>query len=135
MIPVLLLVLQAGGWTAAPERLTVGDTIRVERSIDAPAGWRVRAGKLDAHGDVEQLGDAGVTQHGNQWRVSYLLVAWQTGNVSVAMPSLWRLGPDGSTDSLPGGVVTLRIASVIPDSVTAPQPQPSLNPLRLGRPT
>lgn len=135
MIALLLLALQGDGWTAAPERPTVGDTIRVERSIDAPPGWRVRAGKLESHGDVEQLGDAAVSQQASQWMVSYLLVAWRAGSVTVGMPSMWRLGPDGSTDSLPGGAVTLHIASVIPDSITAPQPQPSLGPLRLGRPT
>jgi hypothetical protein len=114
----------------------VGDTIRVERTIDAPPGWRVRAGKLDQYGEVEQLGEpAIVATAGGGWSVSYLVVGWKAGSSTVALPALWRLGPDGSTDSLPGGTVTLRIASVIPDSVTAPQPQPALGLLRLGRPT
>jgi hypothetical protein len=66
--------------------------------------------------------------------VSYLVVGWRAGTSTITMPAVWRLGPDGSTDSLPGGTITLRIASVIPDTVTAPQPQPSLGPLRLLRP-
>jgi hypothetical protein len=134
MIAMLLvpLMLQTG-WSVSPERPTVGDTIRVERTIEAPAGWRVRAGKLDQDGDVEQLGEAGIVARPAGWTVRYLLVGWRSGSVSIAMPALWRLSPDGSTDSLPGGTVTLRIASVIPDTVTAPQPQPSLGILRLGR--
>ncbi|HET9384169.1 MAG TPA: hypothetical protein VFO67_03405 [Gemmatimonadales bacterium] len=130
---VLLLLLQGVGWSVAPASPTVGDTIRVERTIDAPAGWRVRAGKLEQNGDVEQLGDPSIIARANGFTVRYLLVAWRAGSGSVTMPSLWRLGPDGSTDSVPGGSVTLNIASVIPDTITAPQPQPSLGPLRWGR--
>ena len=129
----LLLVLQGAGWSVAPARPTVGDTIRVERTIDAPAGWRVRAGKLEQTGDVEQLGDATIIARADGWTVRYLLVAWKAGHGTVAMPSLWRLGPDGSTDSLAGGSVTLSVASVIPDSISAPQPQPSLGVLRWSR--
>jgi hypothetical protein len=132
----LMLVLQGAGWTVAPARPTVGDTIRVERTIAAPAGWRVRAGTLEQYGgggaDVEQLADPTVTARADGWTVRYLLVAWKAGNATVTMPSLWRLGPDGSTDSLPGGTVTLSVASVIPDSITAPQPQPALGVLRWG---
>src|ERR671935_807055 len=40
---LVLLTLQSDGWTAAPPQPTVGDTIRLERAITAPAGWRLRA--------------------------------------------------------------------------------------------
>lgn len=137
MIALLLvpLMLQTGDWSVSPPRTTVGDTIRVERTIGTPAGWRVRAGKLDQYGDVEQLGEPSIVARPTGWTVRYLIVGWKAGSVTIAMPSLWRLGPDGSTDSLPGGTVTVRIASVIPDTLTAPQPQPSLGILRLGRPS
>jgi len=135
MIALLLalLMLQTDGWSVSPARPTVGDTIRVERTIETPAGWRVRAGKLDQYGDVEQLGEPSIVARPGGWTVRYLIVGWKAGSATVAMPALWRLGPDGSTDSLPGGTVTLRLASVIPDTLTAPQPQPSLGILRLGR--
>ena len=137
MIAALLLLVpmlaQSDGWAVAPDHPTVGDTIRVERLIETPAGWRVRAGKLDQYSDVEQLGDAALIARSNGWTVSYLVVAWKAGTSTIAMPSVWRLGPNGATDSLAGGTVTLRIASVIPDTVTAPQPQPSLGLLRLDR--
>jgi hypothetical protein len=129
------LLLQTGGWSVSPARPTVGDTIRVERTIETPAGWRVRAGKLDQYGDVEQLGEPTLVARSTGWTVRYLIVGWKAGSSTIAMPSLWRLGPDGSTDSLSGGTVMLRIASVIPDTVTAPQPQPALGILRLGSPT
>ena len=135
MIALLLalLMLQTDGWSVSPARPTVGDTIRVERTIETPAGWRVRAGKLDQYGDVEQLGEPSIVARPGGWTVRYLIVGWKAGSATVAMPALWRLGPDGSTDSLPGGTVTLRLASVIPDTLAAPQPQPSLGILRLGR--
>src|SRR5207248_3073843 len=46
----LWLVLQggSGGWTATPARPTVGDTVWLERQVVVPAGWRVRAGRLEA---------------------------------------------------------------------------------------
>jgi hypothetical protein len=138
-----LLLVQAGagagsGWTAAPARPTVGDTIRLERTIAAPGGgWRVRAGKLEpGSGAVaEPLGDPVVfaTSGGGGWTVRYFVVAWAPGTVTVPMPPIWRLGPDGSADSVPGGTAAITVASVIPDSVEQPHPQPALTPFRLQR--
>src|SRR5207237_4037555 len=60
-------------------------------------------------------------------------VAWEPGPMTVDMPPLWRLGPDGTADSLAGGTASFRVASVIPANVKTPMPQPSLGPLRLER--
>ncbi|HYU29693.1 MAG TPA: hypothetical protein VEK83_11725 [Gemmatimonadales bacterium] len=129
----LLLLLQAG-WTAAPRQPTVGDTIQLERSVQAPPGWRVRAGKLPSGTIAEPLGDPSVVAASSgEWVVRYAVVAWAPGQLTLDMPPLWRLGPDGSADSLSGGTATFHVASVIPDSVRAPAPQPSLGPLRLDR--
>lgn len=131
---LLLLVLQAEGWTAAPIRPTVGDTIRLERAVGAPAGWRVRAGKLASGAVAEPLGDAVVLAGASGgWVVRYAVVAWRPGEVALEMPPIWRLGPDGTTDSLAGGTAAFHVASVIPDSVKAPAPQPAVGPLRLER--
>jgi hypothetical protein len=134
----LLLVLaqtQGGGWVAAPSQPTVGDTINLEKSISAPAGWRLRAGKLASGSDAEPLGDPVVLASATpgEWLVRYTVVAWTTGAISLDMPPVWRLGPDGTADSLPGGNATFRVASVIPDSVKSPAPQPALGPLRPER--
>ena len=129
----LVLLLQAG-WTAAPRQPTVGDTIQLARSVQAPPGWRVRAGKLPSGTIAEPLGDPTVVAASSgEWVVRYAVVAWAPGQVTLDMPPLWRLGPDGSADSLSGGTATFHVASVIPDSVRAPVPQPSLGPLRLDR--
>ena len=135
MIALLLLFIQEPGWTASPAQPTVGDTIRVERTVAAPPGWRVRAGKLPSGSATEPLGDPAVlaTDKPGVWVVRYTVVAWNPGSLSVDMPSLLLLGPDGSSDSLAGGTAALRVASVIPDSVRTPLPQPAIGLLRLDR--
>lgn len=128
-----LLLLQAG-WTATPSRPTVGDTIQLERTVQAPPGWRVRAGKLPTGAVAEPLGDpTAVAASSGDWVVHYAVVAWAPGEMTLDMPPVWRLGPDGTADSLSGGTATFRVASVIPDSIRSPAPQPSLGPLRLDR--
>jgi hypothetical protein len=132
--PVLLmLVFQTNGWVATPSQPTVGDTIQLERTMATPAGWRVRAGKLASATVAEPLGDAVVLAAPGAWVVRYAVVAWTPGEIKLDMPPLWRLGPDGTADSLSGGTATFHVASVIPDSLKSPAPQPSLGPLRLDR--
>ena len=134
MILLLVLALQSDGWSATPAQPTVGDTIVLERTISAPPGWRVRAGKLASGSSAEPLSDAAVlagSQPG-EWVVRYPVVAWTAGQVTLDIPPLWRLGPDGTADSVLGGSASFHIASVIPDTVRSPQPQPSLGPLRLS---
>ena len=136
MIGLLFLLIQAGdGWAVAPSRPTVGDTIRLERTVSALPGWRIRAGRLSSGSVAEPLSDAVVlaTSTPGQWVVRYAIVAWAPGPTTLEMPALWRLGPDGSVDSVPGGSATFRVASVIPDSVKSPGPQPAVGPLRLDR--
>jgi len=133
IVALLALVIQADGWVASPKQPTVGDTIRLERAIETPPGWRVRAGKLDTRIDAEQLGEATVLAAPNGWVVRFSVVAWTPGALSLEMPAIWRLAPDGAADSVAGGSATFRVASVIPDSVRAPVPQPALGPLLLDR--
>ena len=103
--------------------------------MSALPGWRIRAGRLSSGSVAEPLSDAVVlaTSTPGQWVVRYAIVAWAPGPATLEMPALWRLGPDGSVDSVPGGSATFRVASVIPDSVKSPGPQPAVGPLRLDR--
>lgn len=117
-------------WTVTPPSPTVGDTILLERAFTLPAGWRVRPGRLEASEQVEPLEDARVVARGADWVVRYTVVAWAPGLQHVAVPPVWRLGARGEADSVPGGTATFTVASVIPDSVNAPQPKAALTPLR-----
>ncbi|MGE5142343.1 MAG: hypothetical protein ACM3OA_02785, partial [Acidobacteriota bacterium] len=117
-------------WSITPPSPTVGDTIRLERVFTLPAGWRVRPGRLESTDEVEPLQDAHVVARAPDWVVRYTVVAWAPGVQHVAVPPVWRLGSRGEADSVPGGTATFTVASVIPDSVTAPQPRPALTPIR-----
>ena len=139
LLAALLQQAGAGGWVAVTARPTVGDTVWLERTVPAAPGWRVRAVKLDAPPPpgtlTEPLGDPVVMRAESGWIVRYPVVAWAPWVITADMPPLWRLGPDGSADSVPGGTATFRVASVIPDSIPAPAPQPALAPMRLARRT
>ena len=114
----------------SPARLTVGDTVWLERLFPLPAGWRLRAGRLAGSEAVEPLGEPIVVRSGADWIVRYPVTAWVPGRHTVTLPPVWRLGPDGQADSLAGGTAAFDLGSVIPDSVTAPVPRPGLAPLR-----
>ncbi|MGH7673960.1 MAG: hypothetical protein ACREMV_01705, partial [Gemmatimonadales bacterium] len=129
MLKVLVALLQAGGWSTTPPRATVGDTVWVERVVAVPAGWWVRAGRLEATEEIQPLGEPDVRRTSDGWRVRYPVAAWSPGAHTVALPALWRLGPDGRGDSLPGGAATFTLRSVIPDTIAQPAARPALGPL------
>jgi len=98
-----------------------------------PAGWQVRAGKLEPREDVEPLGDPAVLRSRAGWVVRYGVAVWTPGSHTLTLPPLWRLGPDGRSDSSAGGAASIVVASVIPDTLKGPDPRGPLGPLRLER--
>jgi len=124
---------QSANWTATPAAPTVGDTIWLEREIPLPAGWQVRAGQLEPREDVEPLGDPAVLRSPAGWVVRYGVAVWTPGSHTLALPPLWRIGPDGRTDSTAGGAASVVVASVLPATLKAPDPRGPLGPLRLER--
>src|SRR5574341_214158 len=81
-------------WTATPADggASVGDTVWLERSVSLPAGWRLRAGRLEGSDEVEALSDPVVVRRGDTWIVRYPVAAWTPGSHRVVLPSMWRLG-------------------------------------------
>ena len=126
---------QGGVWQAYPASPTVGDTIWLVRALTVPAGWQVRAGKLDPTEDVELLTEPSARNVAGAWVVRYAVAAWKPGAHKLTLPPIWRLGPDGHADSTAGGVATFAVASVIPDSLKDPSPQGPLAPLRAAHRT
>lgn len=125
-----LATAQGPAWDAFPATPTVGDTIWLVRALAVPAGWQVRAGKLEPTEDVEPLTEPSVRRVAGTWVVRYAVAAWKPGAHRLALPPIWRLGPDGGADSTAGGIATFSVASVIPDSLKDPTPQGALAPLR-----
>lgn len=123
----------ADGWTATPTAATVGDTVWLTRSFTLPPGWRLRAGRLEGTDEIESLGGAVVMRRASDWLVRYPVTAWSPGRHRVALPSMWRLGPDGQADSVSGGAASFELQSVIPPTDTAPVPRPAVAPLRTTR--
>ncbi len=130
LVAPLLALLQgpSGGWTAAPPAPTVGDTVWLTRLVTADPGWRVRAGRLDPAQDLEPLGEAVVLRAQGGWLVRYPVVLWTPGRHELALPPVWRLGPDGQADSVLGGVAAVQVRSVLPspDSARRSEPKPAL---------
>ena len=134
MSAFLALVALQGGLTVTPERPTVGDTVWIAWTVAAPAGWRVRPGTLTGDATLAPLGDPVATRSAYGWVVRYAVVLWTPGAATVPLPTVWRSGPDGRGDSLPGPLVSLTVASVLPDT-GRPAPRPALAPLRESRPS
>ena len=130
LVAPLLALLQgpSGGWTTAPPAPTVGDTVWLTRLVTADPGWRVRAGRLDPAQDLEPLGEAVVLRAQGGWLVRYPVVLWTPGRHELALPPVWRLGPDGQADSVLGGVAAVQVRSVLPspDSARRSEPKPAL---------
>jgi hypothetical protein len=124
---------QSALWTVSPSSPTVGDTIWLEREIAVPAGWQVRAGKLESREDVEPLGAPAVLRSRAGWVVRYGVAVWTPGSHTLTLPPLWRIAADGRSDSSAGGAASLVVASVLPDTLKAPAPRGPLGPLRLER--
>jgi hypothetical protein len=125
-----LATAQGAVWEAFPPSPTVGDTIWLVRALAVPPAWQVRAGKLEPTEDVEPLTEPSVRRVAGAWVVRYAVAAWKPGAHRLALPPIWRLGPDGRADSTAGGVATFGVASVIPDSLRDTIPQGALAPLR-----
>lgn len=124
---------QGGAAVTSPARPTVGDTIWLARDIALPNGWRVRVGKLTATEAIEPLGDPAVERTATGWRMRVPVVAWVPGTHRVELPPVWRLAPDGRADSSAGGVTSITVASVLPDTLAHPEPQGQLTPLKRAR--
>ena len=121
------------GWRVMPARPTVGDTVWLERRFPLAPGWRLRPGRLEGGDEVEALGDPVALRSGDDWMVRYPVAAWTPGEHAMAIPPIWRLGPDAQADSVLGGTATFLVQRVIPDSTTVPVPKPALDPLRADR--
>lgn len=120
---VLLLALQA---QAGP---LVGDTVWLEREVEAPTGSLIRPLPWEPGEDAQVLGPPEAVARPGGWTLRYPVAFWRTGTHRVVVPGPLLVRPDGSTDSLPGRAMTVLIGSVLPagraDTI-APRPAAGL---------
>lgn len=135
MILVLLaaLVVQ-GDWSVRPAVPQVGDTIVVVRRLAlAEPGLRVRAHPLESSREVEPLGPPLVQYEADGVTLRYAFAAFEAGSLSVTMPSLDVIHPDGTGEEIELGPLRLTVASVLPDEAetgdSLPEPRWSKPPI------
>jgi hypothetical protein len=112
----------------------VGDTIWLERRVQAAPGEEVRAAPWPLSNDVELLGRPVILRQGETVIVRYPAVAWSPGIHEVPVPGPVVVRSDGRTDSLPSEPVRVEVRSLlppdVPDSAIPIQPEaaPVLRP-------
>jgi hypothetical protein len=82
---------------------------------------------------MDPLGDPVVVRAPGGWVTRYTVALWEPGPRDIALPPVWRLAPNGRTDSLAGGIAHVDVRSVIPDSLKRPEPRSAIAPLRPER--
>lgn len=126
---ILALAVQAAGWVATPASVTVGDTVRIARSILAEPGVTVGVESLEASDALQPLSAPRWSYAEGTVQVAYELALFRVGSQDVMLPELELVYPGGRTETVPPGVVTIDVRSVLPDSVSRPEPKPSLAPV------
>lgn len=126
---LLLLVLQAAGWTVSPARPMVGDTVRITRQVPALSGVSVRIEPLTASAALQPLGAPRWSYAEERVAMTYVVAMFQPGTQTVSVPAVELVYPDGRAEVLPATEVPLDVASVLPADEPSVPPKPSLGPV------
>jgi len=127
MIGAFLLLLQA-------QLPTVGDTVWIERILNATGRSIVRPQQWDLGAEGAQLGPAMVSYGEGGTTVRYPVVLWYPGDRTLTMPGPVLVYPDGTSDTLAASVHRVRVLSVLPANQAKSRvpPRPPRSPLPLG---
>ena len=128
LIASSMLVWQVASWHADPNRVTVGDTVVLEREVvvaDPAASLNLQP--LASSDLLESLGAPQLIRAADGFVARYTVALFQPGEHTIKMPDLELLYADGRTETLVGGTAFLAVSSVLPES-------DSLPPLRAFRP-
>lgn len=108
MIVALLVTL------LQPPPPLIGDTVWVERQVDAPAGSLLRPLPWDPGEDVLLLGPPEALARPGGWTLRYPLVFWRPGTHRLSVPGPLVIRPDGTTDTVRTRVEVMAIGSILP---------------------
>jgi hypothetical protein len=126
------VALQGGGWTVRPATATVGDTVRIERVVPAPAGAVGRPRPLQGDDLIEPLRAPEVAAGAGGLVVRYTVAFFVPGRHALPMPALEVVHPDGEVELVLGDTALAHVRPVLPD--TAGAPRDALAPMgRLSR--
>lgn len=130
MTAMLLLLVQSATWTVTPAEPTVGDTVRLERTLtQGVAGARAQVDPIEGGTDVETLRPPEVYYDEGRIRIRHTIALFGRA-AELALPSIDLIYPDGSIETVPGGTVSLAVRSVLPASDTVPEPRWSQPPIQ-----
>ena len=128
LIASSMLVWQVASWHADPNRVTVGDTVVLEREVvvaDPAASLNLQP--LASSDLLESLQAPQLIRAADGFVVRYTVALFQPGEHTIEMPDLELQYADGRTEMLVGGTAFLAVSSVLPEG-------DSLPPLRAFRP-
>lgn len=125
----LLLIAQVAAWSVSPSGATVGDTVRLARTLRVEAGTDVQVLPLTPEDAVVPLADPLVRRGEHAVEIVYLVAPFRTGEWWVTLPDITVLDPDGGASTVAGDSAMLRVSSLLPAGDTIPPPHPSLGPL------
>lgn len=138
MIVLLLAVTLAQGpaWRVSPIGATVGDTVRIERVIPAPAGATGRTQAIAGTEWLEPLTDPELAGRVGGLLVRHRVALFAPGVHRVVMPAVEVVAVDGHVEMVVGDTAIVTILSVLPDTSDRPEPQWSRPPIerRIRRP-
>jgi hypothetical protein len=127
----LLLLLQASTvWVVSPATPTVGDTVVLAREmVVAAPGAQLQLQPLEESAFLVPLVDPQVVEGPEGRSIRYTVALFRAGEQNIEMPEIELLLPDGRTESVPGGIVVVRVASVLPAGDSLPAAQPAQGPV------
>lgn len=102
-----------------PQRPTVGDTLTIVHRVVAPDGALVQPRGPTDSTLATLVGTPEVRREGDSVRIAYTVAVWSPGRRELVIPGPIVVRGSGAIDTLPDARVTLDVASVLPERVTA----------------
>lgn len=118
-----LLLVQV--WSVAPTRLTIGDTVILEREIEVTDPTAsLRLAPIESSLLVEPLAGPEAITALDGFIVRYVVALFETGDHTIPMPNIELVYPTGRLETRVGGEVFVTVLSVLPQGESLPAPAP-----------
>ena len=98
---------------------TVGDTLTVIHRVAVPPGALVQPRGPTDSTLATLVGTPELVREGDSVRIAYTIAVWSPGRHRLTIPGAVVVEGNGRIDTLPDATVTLQVASVLPERVSA----------------